>query len=153
MAKLVSVALVACLLVLAACTSQPSAEDTMPRVLDSRTVVLPFATDYYGDATYEPDAVTPSDDAVDAVLEAIDNEPELAWATGHARFLSGRESDDGEIRIFADFSCSSSGLNSSEQALEEMQNLLAVGDGGDCYGWAEFTPTGELMGWGTNGEA
>lgn len=129
--------------------AQTLTEPDAPVFWDARTIVVPAGIDVTGGADLTTH--TPSDSEVALVVAAVDSSPELAWAIAHTRFVTGFDRD-GTVTIAVDFSCDDPPA-SIEQAIVDLQNLSAVGDGGDCYGLAVFDTAGVLLRWNVNGEA
>lgn len=137
---------------LAGCTGSEESAPMLPVVLDGKTAVVPAGMEWPDGWGTPEDAITPDDEAVDAVLATIASEPNLAWAAGHSRFVSGFTRSGTEF-IHVTLSCDANGWASPEQALNEFAAALSVLGGGDCYGTATFTAEGELVRSRTNGES
>lgn len=127
-------------------TAMPEQSATL---FDERTVIVPAGIDVTGASALTTH--TPTDAQVEAVLGTIASAPELEWAREHTRFVSGRN-DDGAVTIVVDLACDIEPVD-GDDAVEAMQNLSTVGGGGDCYGFAVFSDSGELLRSGTNGES
>lgn len=133
---------------------EPTVEASLPElpvILDGRTVVL-LASTNLGDGEPKDSARTPSDQQVAAALATIEANDALSWASAHTRFVRANQTDDGLI-VRVDFSCSSPALQDPQEAVAEIQSILSIDGGGDCYGRANFTADGELISWRTNGES
>ena len=119
-------------------------------IIDEQTAVVPAGVDIYWDRGTGPTPFAPDDEDVATVLAAIDDAPELAWATEHTIFLHGVD-DDGEAIIRARFSCNSEPLVDPSQALEQLRRVELTDGGGECYGFATFTTAGSLVDYDVNG--
>lgn len=94
----------------------------------------------------------PSETTIKAVLSEIDTNSELEWASGHVRILTN--SSDGQTPTVAvRFNCSAPELTSRAEVEDALFEAIDVDGGGDCYGWAVFGVTGELIEWAANGES
>lgn len=162
-ASLLTIALGAAVLAVSCGASEPAAEpapaqateettvmtDPMPTLVGERTIVFPAGIDLSGSSDFTTHSPTPAE--VNAAITTIASAPELDWAGEHTRFVSGRN-DDGTVTIVVDLACDIEPVGGAA-AIVAMQNLSTVGDGGDCYGFAVLSRTGELLRWGVNGQA